>query len=139
MPQTTPELLIAIAIFSFLSFVPAGAALILTQGPVRTLGLTGIFGNRADPPALPAWGDRALRANRNQLDNVGVFALIVVAAQMAGVEPSAIAGDATLFLGARVAHLAVYVAGIPYLRTVAFVVSARASVGIIQQIWAAAA
>ncbi len=115
--MTEPYLLISTALLAFFSFVPAIVALAIRGGVLS------LFGNRGDTPELPEWGNRALRAQRNMLDNVGPFALIVVAAQMVGVSNDQTLHGMTLFFWGRIGHLLVYIVGIPYLRTVAFAVS----------------
>ena len=116
--MTEPQLLISMALLAFFSFVPAIVALGI-RGGVPLL-----FGNRGDTPELPEWGNRALRAQRNTLDNLGPFVLIVVAAQMVGVSNDQTLQGMNLFLAGRIGYLLVYIVGIPYLRTVAFGVSA---------------
>ena len=86
-------------------------------------GLRYGFGNRDDPAPLSPWGERALRAHRNMLENLPPFAALVLVAQVAGVANESTATGAVLFFWGRFAHAAIYIAGIPYLRTVAFVVA----------------
>ncbi len=101
--------------------------LVLTFPPLFALissrGLAYAAGNRPGPLELPPWGERAVKAQRNLLDNFVPFAALVLTAHVAGVANEATAFGASLFFGARVAHAVIYIAGIPYLRTVAFVVS----------------
>ncbi len=80
-------------------------------------------GNRQDVPELPEWANRAARAHRNMLENAIPFAALVLVADAAGVRNEETAAGATQFFWARVAYAAIYVAGIPYLRTVAFLVA----------------
>ncbi len=93
------------------------AALILQRG------LRYGFGNRDQSEPLSPWGERALRAHRNMLENLPPFAALVLVAQVAGVANEATAWGAVLFFWGRVAHAVIYIAGVPYLRTVAFVVA----------------
>ncbi len=99
-----------------LALVPAGA-LILQRG------LRYGFGNRDQAEPLSPWGERALRAHRNMLENLPPFAALVLVAQVAGVANEATAWGTVLFFWARVAHAVIYIAGVPYLRTVASVVA----------------
>ncbi len=96
-----------------LAFVGA-AALILQRG------LRYGFGNRDHPEPLSPWGERALRAHRNMLENLPPFAALVLVGQVAGVANEATAWGAMLFFWGRLAHAVIYIAGVPYLRTVAF-------------------
>lgn len=86
-------------------------------------GLAYAAGNRGEAVTLAPWGDRAARAHRNMLENLAPFAALVLAAQVAGVSNEATALGATLFFAGRVGHAVTYLLGVPYLRTVAFVVS----------------
>ena len=118
------QTLVAIAMFTFYSFVPYAVAVVMDKG------FMWLFLNRDETPEVPAWGQRALRAQRNQMDNLAAFALIVVAAKSVDASSDAVLAGATLFLWSRVAHLVIYVAGVPYLRTVAFAVSIAAMIDI---------
>jgi uncharacterized MAPEG superfamily protein len=79
-----------------------------------------VLGNREDPPSLPAWAWRADRAHRNMLENFPHFAVLVLLANLIGVANWQTALGATIFFWARLAHAAVYIAGIWQLRAIAF-------------------
>ena len=72
---------------------------------------------------LPEWANRATRAQRNMIDTLVPFIAIVLAVQMAGASNENTQFGAALFFWSRVAHAAIYIAGIPYIRTLAFAVS----------------
>ncbi len=78
------------------------------------------FGNREQVPAPSPLAGRADRAAKNLVENMPIFIAAVLAARLAGAPPEAIAPGAQLFVWARVAYLAVYLAGVPYLRTLVF-------------------
>ncbi len=99
-----------------LSLVGAGALMVYSGIPYAA-------GNRDSPTTLPPWAQRAERAYRNSLDNLLPFAALVLVAQVAGVSNEATAWGATVFFWGRLAHAGIYIAGIPYLRTVAFVIA----------------
>lgn len=86
-------------------------------------GLVWGFGNRDEAPELPPWGERAVRAQRNMIENLIPFAALVLAAHAAGVSNEATARGAVLFFWGRLAFAGIYIAGIPYLRTLAFAVA----------------
>lgn len=81
------------------------------------------IGNRGESRPLPAWGERAVRAHRNMIENLVPFAALVLTAHAAGVSNAATAGGAAAFFWGRLAFAGVYIAGIPYLRTAVFVVA----------------
>lgn len=83
-------------------------------------GLAEGFGNRDTPRQMTGWAGRAQRAHRNMLESLPAFAALVLAAQATG-KFSALTGFAAqLFFFARVAHALIYIAGIPVLRSVAW-------------------
>lgn len=90
-----------------------------------TLGVWGVFAfppNSADTPEPPAWADRARRAHANAVENLVVFSALVVAVELSGGGDGRTAAAAWTYLGARGAHWLLYVAGVPVLRTLSFVV-----------------
>lgn len=95
----------------------------LTSRVTTPGGLAWGIGNREQPLQFPAWTGRAERAHRNLLENLAAFAILVLVAHVAGKANATTALGATLFFWGRVAHAAVYIAGITYVRTLAFVVA----------------
>jgi uncharacterized MAPEG superfamily protein len=79
---------------------------------------------------------RALRAHHNMLESLVLFAALVLVAVVAGKTNDSTVFAAQLFFWARLAYAAVYVAGIPWLRTAVWLVSVWA-LGIIfwQVLW----
>jgi len=105
----------------------------LTQAPG---GAAWGLGNRAEPLAgIPAWAARAQRAHLNLLQNLAPFAILVLVAQVSGKANATTALGATIFFWARVAHAAVYIAGIRYLRTLVFAVAMLGAVLILGQLF----
>ena len=98
-------------------------------------GMAWAFGNRDTPLDVPAWTRRAERAHANLVENLPAFAILVLVAHLAGKANATTALGATLFFWGRVAHAAVYAAGIPYLRTAVFFVAAAGEVLILLQLW----
>jgi uncharacterized MAPEG superfamily protein len=98
-------------------------------------GLAWGFGNRDVRLDVPAWVGRAERAHANLVENLPAFAILVLVAAVAGKANATTALGATLFFWGRVAHAAVYVAGIPYLRTAAFFVGTAGELLIFSQLW----
>ncbi len=115
--MTEPQLVAATGLLAFVLVLPPFVALI------RRSGWRTAFGNREDLPPFPEWANRARRAQRNMVDTLVPFLAIVLAVQMAGASNESTHLGAALFFWGRVAHAAVYIAGIPYVRTLAFLVS----------------
>jgi uncharacterized MAPEG superfamily protein len=105
----------------------------LTQAPG---GAAWSLGNRAEPLAgIPEWAARAQRAQLNLLQNLAPFAILVLVAQVSGKANATTALGATIFFCARMAHAAVYIAGIKYLRTLVFAVATFGAVLILAQLF----
>jgi uncharacterized MAPEG superfamily protein len=77
-----------------------------------------LAGNRETPVDGKGWVGRAQRTNRNLAESLLPFAALVLAAHAAGVSNATTVMGAQLFFYARVAYAVVYIAGIPWLRTV---------------------
>jgi uncharacterized MAPEG superfamily protein len=80
------------------------------------------FGNRDDVPEPTPLAARADRAAKNMLENLVLFVAAIVAARFSVADPEDLALGSQLFFHARVAYFAVYLAGIPYLRTLVWAV-----------------
>jgi uncharacterized MAPEG superfamily protein len=97
--------------------------LIATQGATMQVGLPALAGNREGLPALTGWAGRAQRAQRNMIENLVPFAALVLVAVAAGKTNAMTLLGAQIFFWARVAYTAVYIVGIPWLRTGVWFVS----------------
>jgi uncharacterized MAPEG superfamily protein len=98
-------------------FVAAGLA-------TQQRGLKWNAGNRdGEAKALTGAAARAARANRNFLETFPFFAAAVLGVVLAKLNTPHTALGAELYLGARIAYLPVYIAGIPYLRTLIWAAS----------------
>ena len=74
-------------------------------------------------PPLTGVAGRLDRALRNLLETLPLFAAAVLAVVVAHRTNAGTALGAQLFLGARVLYVGIYVAGIPYLRTIVWSVA----------------
>jgi uncharacterized MAPEG superfamily protein len=97
--------------------------LIAVLGALIQVGLPTLAGNREGLGDCKGWPGRAQRAHRNLLENLLPFAALVLVANAAGKLNATTALGAQIFFWARVAHPVIYLAGIPYLRTLAWVAS----------------
>jgi uncharacterized MAPEG superfamily protein len=98
-------------------------AVIAVLGAMLVVGLPALAGNRENLPAIEGWGGRAQRAHRNMLENLVLFAALVLVAQLAGKLNATTALGAQLFFWGRLGYAAVYLIGIPWLRTGVWLVS----------------
>ena len=97
--------------------------LVAAGGGIMQVGIPAMAGNRDDLPPITGWAGRARRAHHNMLENLVLFAVLVVAASISGKINATTALGAELFFWGRVIYAPIYIAGIPWLRTAAFTVS----------------
>ena len=97
--------------------------LVAATGANQQVGLTALAGNREELPALTGWAGRARRAHLNMLENLVMFAALVLIVEVASRDNAMTALGAAIFFWARLAYAVIYVAGIAWLRTVAWFVS----------------
>jgi uncharacterized MAPEG superfamily protein len=93
---------------------------ILDRTMVR--GLAGAMGNPSptDKPQSP-WAQRLMAAHLNALENLVIFAPLVLATQVVNVATPATTFACQLYFFSRLVHVVVYTLGILVLRTLAFV------------------
>jgi uncharacterized MAPEG superfamily protein len=89
---------------------------------VATWGLMDSVGYPDNPKPQSAWARRMLAAHENAVENLVVFAALVLAADALGVSNAATAGACVVYFWARVVHLAAYTFKVPWVRTLAFTV-----------------
>lgn len=112
--------LVYVTILTGLMWVPY----ILNTIMVR--GLLDAVGYPENPKPLAPWARRMKAAHYNAIENLVVFATLVLAAHALGISNAAIASSAMVYFWARVVHLAAYTFGIPWVRTLAFTVGVLA-------------
>lgn len=90
----------------------------------RETGVGYNTGPRDDPgPPVGVVTGRLRRAQANLFETLPLFAAGVLIAHVAGREGALTALGAGLYLGARIAYVPLYAFGIPYLRSLAWLVS----------------
>ena len=97
--------------------------LIAATGATLQVGLPALAGNREGLAPWTGWTGRAYRAHHNMLESLVLFAGLVLIAVLANKTNSTTLLGAQLFFWARVAYAAVYLIGIPWLRTGVWFVS----------------
>jgi uncharacterized MAPEG superfamily protein len=97
--------------------------LIAVAGATFQVGLPALAGNREGLAPCTGWAGRAARAHHNMLENLVLFAALVLVAVIAGKTNSTTLLGAQIFFWARVAYAVIYLAGIPWLRTASWLVS----------------
>jgi uncharacterized MAPEG superfamily protein len=106
-------------------WIPYVVAQVATNGFLRPP-------NYVDPTQrpLPFWGKRADRTYLNAVETFAPFAALVLIASVSGKANAMTAFWATCFFWIRLAHAAVYLLAIPYVRTVLFNLGFIAVLGI---------
>ena len=129
----SPELhyLTLVTVFTALLWVPY----ILNEIKVR--GLIDAVGYPAVPKPLALWAQRMKAAHYNSVENLVVFATLVLTAHAANVTGPAIAGAACAYFWARIVHAVAYTFAIPWVRTLAFAVGVGSQLCIAWHILAA--
>jgi uncharacterized MAPEG superfamily protein len=97
--------------------------LVAATGATLQVGLPMLAGNRENLPALTGWAGRAQRAHHNMLESLVLFAALVLIAVISQKTNNMTLLGAQLFFWARLVYAAIYVAGIPWLRTAVWFVS----------------
>ena len=126
---TDLKMLLAVSVLSLFQFMPYFMAYI------KHWGISGIVGNRENMPALPGWANRALEAQKNLNENLVHFAAIVLIVHAVGASNEMSALGATIFLVARLVYWGVFIAGIKWVRTMAFMAGFMGELLILAQLF----
>ncbi|MFL0802790.1 MAG: MAPEG family protein [Agarilytica sp.] len=92
--------------------------------------ITALRTPKPDSPPKAQWANRMMRAHENAVENLVLFAPLVLAVHMLGQSSATTLLACQVYFFARLSHYVVYSAGIPYLRTVAFFIGAVAQFGL---------
>ena len=88
---------------------------------IKVRGLFGAMGNpRKDDLPESDWARRAMRAHTNAVENLVVFAPLVLMVELVGANSGVTAFGAALYFWARLIHYTVYTLGVPIVRTLSF-------------------
>jgi uncharacterized MAPEG superfamily protein len=93
---------------------------ILNEIAVR--GVVDAVGYPQAPKPLAPWATRMKAAHYNAIENLAVFATLVLVASALHLNSRAIDLSCVVYFWARVVHLLAYTFAIPWVRTLAFVV-----------------
>ena len=105
---------------------------ILNQIAVR--GVSNAVGYPANPTPLAGWAQRLKAAHYNAVENLVLFATVVLVAHLAGANNEATAMCAITFFYARIVHTFAYAFAVPWVRTLAFAVGWMAILCFLAQI-----
>jgi uncharacterized MAPEG superfamily protein len=120
--------LVAVTAFTGLMWIPYILDRIAVWGLVDTVGYPD-----APKPQSP-WAQRMKAAHANAVENLVVFAALVLVAHVVGVSNSVTATACIVYFWARVVHFFAYMAALPWVRTLGFVVGFFAQAAIAWQL-----
>lgn len=108
--------LVLVTTFTALLWIPYILNTIMVRGLVDAVGYP------ENPKPLAPWARRMKAAHYNAIENLAVFAALVLVAHVAGVKGEATALAGMIYFWARVVHVLAYTLAIPWVRTLAFAV-----------------
>jgi uncharacterized MAPEG superfamily protein len=106
-----------------LMWVPYVMARMTTFGVTRAIGVPG-----PDYPVDTPWADRARRAHLNAIENLAVFAPLVIVATIFEVSTRMTVLATQIYVVARLVHYVIYIFAVPVVRTAAFLVGSIATI-----------
>ena len=109
--------------------------LLAVGGATLQVGLPALAGNREGLAPCTGWAGRAQRAHHNMLESLVLFAALVLVAVVSDRTNGTTLLGAQLFFWARLVYAGVYVAGIPWLRTLVWLASVAGMLLIFSQLW----
>ena len=89
---------------------------------ITVRGLMDAVGYPEDPKPLAPWAERMKKAHYNSVENLVLFATLVLVAHAAAISNETTVLVCKVYFWARVVHLVSYTAGIPWVRTLSFAV-----------------
>ena len=123
----TPELTILawVAALSAIMWIPYILNTIMVRGLVDAVGYP------EEPKPLAPWAERMKKAHYNSVENLVLFATLVLIASAAGISNDTTVLMCQVYFWARVVHLVSYTLGIPWVRTLSFAAGWIACVAIL--------
>ena len=127
----TPELtsLTWVLALQLVMWVPYILNMIMVRGLIDAVGYP------ADPAPMAAWAERMKKAHYNSVENLVVFAALVLVLHAAGVSNATTVMACTIYFWARLVHLIAYTLAIPWVRTLAFFAGWGALVALLIQLF----
>ncbi len=107
--------LTAVTVFTAVLWMPYILNLIAVRGIMDAVGYPD------NPAPLSPWAEKMKAAHANAVENLVVFAALVLIADAAGVSSDATVLACQVYFWARVVHALSYTFAIPWVRTLAFV------------------
>jgi len=87
---------------------------------IMVRGLTAAVGYPDDPKPLAPWAERMKAAHYNAVENIVLFATLVLVANAVGISNDTTVLACKVYFWARVVHLVSFTLGVPWVRTLSF-------------------
>jgi len=97
-------------------------------------GLLDAVGYPDNPTPLAAWAARTKMGHYNAIENLVIFAVLVLVIQLAELNNEATALACTVYFWARLVHIVSYSFAVPWIRTFAFVAGFVCQITLVVQI-----
>lgn len=117
-----------VSTFTALMWIPYVLNMIAVRGVMDAVGYPD------NPVPLSPWAQRMKAAHYNAVENLVVFAALVIIAQLTGAIGYITATASMVYFWARVVHFLAYTARVPWLRTVGFFVGFLCQIAIAWEI-----
>lgn len=101
---------------------------------IAVRGLRDAVGYPEHPAPLASWASKMKAAHANAVENLVVFAALVLVAHVAGVSNDATVLACAVYFWARLIHFLAYSLAIPWVRTLAFVAGFAAQLTLVAQL-----
>jgi uncharacterized MAPEG superfamily protein len=101
---------------------------------IMVRGLVDAVGYPENPKPLADWAQRMKAAHYNAVENLVVFAALVLVANAVGVSNDTTVIACSVYFWSRVVHVLTYTMGVPWLRTLSFAAGWLAMVAIAMQL-----
>ena len=126
----TPELvsLTWVAALTAIMWIP------YTLNTIAVRSLIDVVGYPEDPKPLAPWAERMKKAHYNSVENFVLFAALVLVANAADISNASTVLVCKVYFWARLVHFMAYTMGIPWVRTLAFVVGWLSCVGLLAEL-----
>lgn len=103
---------------------------------IAVRGIGDAVGYPDNPKPQSPWAQRLMKAHANAVENLVVFATLVLAAHALGISNGTIATACMIYFWARVVHALAYTFAVPWVRTLSFAVGFFAQAAIAWQLLA---
>jgi len=121
----------------WLTWVTALTAIMWVPYILNTIAVRGLVdavGYPDDPKPLAPWAQKMKAAHYNSVENLVVFATLVLIATAAGISNATTELACQVYFWARVVHVLAYTFAIPWVRTLAFAAGFICQIALILQL-----